>query len=624
MTFSQELVLRCAPSLLGALSVGALLLPSSLQAADVYLVAGKTTITLPDGQVVPMWAYGQETDGNFTTLEATLTVPGPRLVVPPGDSVLNIHLYNKDLPEPVSVLIPSLYASLQPVFFTDAQGRRRVRSMTAETPMGSSHTYSWSNVTPGTYLYHSGTHPALQVQMGLYGAMTSNTSTQRAYPGVPFDRELVQLYSELDVDVHEAAAQGTYGTPAFPSAFEYHPTYFLVNGQPSNPALSPLPLGEVNQRVLVRFLNAGLREHVPTLVGEHMAVLAEDGNRYPFQKELYGVMLGAGKTMDVLFKPTVAGDYTLFDRALDLTSGGEANRGLMTRLHFDAGVGTPVANNDTYVTGQLQQLVVNAPGVLINDSDPNGDPMTAVLLESVAHGSLSLNSSGAFVYTPAAGYSGTDSFSYRAQANGQYSNEVRVVLYVERLNRAPVAQTDSYSVAADGQLVVPAPGVLANDSDPDGDPLTATLESVPTLGEALLGSNGSFEYTPFGDPGTEQLRYTATDGVATSAEATIQVAIQPPSNIPPVANDDYASTKKNVTVVIPVVANDVDADGFVEPATVQVVNPPSHGTVSAQGDGTLRYIPASGWRGTDVMTYLVYDNAGAASDVAVVRVNVVR
>ena len=86
----------------------------------------------------------------------------------------------------------------------------------------------------------------------------------------------------------------------------------------------------------------------------------------------------------------------------------------------------PVANDDTYGTGQDTLLNVAAPGVLGNDTDADADSLTAVQDTDVSHGSLTLNSNGSFDYTPANGWVGTDSFTYHANDGTDDSNVATV------------------------------------------------------------------------------------------------------------------------------------------------------------------------------------------------------
>src|SRR5690606_9694856 len=111
-------------------------------------------------------------------------------------------------------------------------------------------------------------------------------------------------------------------------------------------------------------------------------------------------------------------------------------------------------------------------------------------------GSLTLNANGSFSYTPNGGASGTDSFTYRAvDADGQ-SGLATVTITINAPNLAPVAVADSYQTARNAALTVNAPGVLGNDSDPNGNPITAVKVANPANGTVTLNANGSFTYTP--------------------------------------------------------------------------------------------------------------------------------
>ncbi|MCA9978014.1 MAG: cadherin-like domain-containing protein, partial [Anaerolineales bacterium] len=90
----------------------------------------------------------------------------------------------------------------------------------------------------------------------------------------------------------------------------------------------------------------------------------------------------------------------------------------------------PEALPDSYTTPQDIPLIVDAPGVLDNDSDPDDDPLTADLVTTPVHGTLALQADGGFSYTPDAGYSGEDSFTYRAYDGLAYSEPTTVQLTV--------------------------------------------------------------------------------------------------------------------------------------------------------------------------------------------------
>src|SRR5207253_6725931 len=98
----------------------------------------------------------------------------------------------------------------------------------------------------------------------------------------------------------------------------------------------------------------------------------------------------------------------------------------------------PVAVPDSYSTNEDTTLTVPPPGVLANDTDADGDTLTAVLVTGPIHGTLTLNPNGSFTYTPAANYNGPDQFVYQAYDGANYSNPATVALTVVPVNDAPV------------------------------------------------------------------------------------------------------------------------------------------------------------------------------------------
>lgn len=315
----SKIYFRVVPALL-LIIVLAIAWPVS--AAVFNLRAGATVVHMPDGTPVTMWGFGLE--------GGQITVPGPLLRVPPGDSTLTIHLTN-DLPEPVSLFIPGQAANLSPVKFTDGEGRTRVRSFTQETAPGSTSTYVWNSVRSGTFIYQSGTHMAVQVQMGLYGALVKEEGMNTAYPGRTYHKEMVLLLSEIDPALHNAVATGAYGSPAYPSTINYKPKYFLINGQPFPSAL-PILNGFVGagEDLLVRILNCGLKSHVLLFGGKHLSIIAEDGNLFGHEQNRSAVFMPAGKTKDVIISINETGEYAIYDRMFSLTNNDQSPGGMLT------------------------------------------------------------------------------------------------------------------------------------------------------------------------------------------------------------------------------------------------------------------------------------------------------
>jgi VCBS repeat-containing protein len=189
----------------------------------------------------------------------------------------------------------------------------------------------------------------------------------------------------------------------------------------------------------------------------------------------------------------------------------------------------PVATDDAFNTPEDTPLSVLIPGLLGNDTDVDGDALTALLVSGPAHGSVTLNPDGSFAYTPEANYHGADSFTYQANDGTADSNVATVSLTVTPVNDAPVAQNDAYTLDQYTSLLVPAgQGVLANDTDVDGDALTALLVSGPAHGSVTLNPDGSFAYTPAPKfLGADAFTYQVTDGALPSAPVTVALTVNP-------------------------------------------------------------------------------------------------
>jgi len=139
-------------------------------------------------------------------------------------------------------------------------------------------------LSAGTFIYHSGTHPAVQVPLGLYGGVKKDQAAGNAYAGVDYAAEVLMFYSEIDPALNNAAVSGNFGVgKAMTSTVNYAPKYFLVNGAPYSASTAPIPVS-TGIRTLIRFFNAGSRPHTPTLHNHYLTVHAEGGFRLPFPK----------------------------------------------------------------------------------------------------------------------------------------------------------------------------------------------------------------------------------------------------------------------------------------------------------------------------------------------------
>jgi VCBS repeat-containing protein len=270
----------------------------------------------------------------------------------------------------------------------------------------------------------------------------------------------------------------------------------------------------------------------------------------------------------------------------------------------------PVAVDDAYATDEDTALNVAAPGVLGNDSDADGDTLNAVLDAGPTSGTLTLNPDGAFTYTPNANFNGSDMFTYVANDGIADSNIATVSITVNAVNDPPTAGDDAYATDENTPLNVAAPGVLTNDSDVDGDPLTAVLDTAPTNGSLTFNADGSFDYTPIANfNGNDSFTYHANDGALDSNTATVSITVNSANNNPPVAVDDSATTNEDTAVTIDVLANDSDVDG--NALTVASVTQGSNGTVTSNGTD-VTYTPNANFNGTDSFSYTISDGNGGA------------
>ncbi len=194
----------------------------------------------------------------------------------------------------------------------------------------------------------------------------------------------------------------------------------------------------------------------------------------------------------------------------------------------------PFARNVAYSTNENTPLSVAAPGVLANDTDYNGLPLSAVLQTGPADGSVALNSDGSFVYTPKTNFFGTDTFTYLANDGKFSSNVATVTITVVKVDLPPTVENDSFTVEENTTLTVPAPGILATASDPNGLPLTAVEVNPPLNGTLNLNPDGGFSYTPnMFYVGTDSFTFKAYDGVLYSnlGTTTITVTIIPQTTV---------------------------------------------------------------------------------------------
>jgi VCBS repeat-containing protein len=308
----------------------------------------------------------------------------------------------------------------------------------------------------------------------------------------------------------------------------------------------------------------------------------------------------------------------------DLTTAHPTTNNVSVLLNTTVTNRAPAAAADAYSTAEDTPLTVAAPAVLGNDTDPDGDSLSAVVVSGPAHGSLNLNADGGFTYTPAANFDGTDSFTYQASDGTAQSNPATVTITVTPVNDPPAAKDDAYSTAEDTPLTVAAPGVLGNDTDPDSSTLTAAVVTGPGHGTLTLNADGSFTYTPAANfNGTDSFTYRASDGSLTSDLATVTITVTPVNDAPTLAvapGGTCGSNDRSGTIDLTV----GDVDGGTLTLSAASSNPAlvPNGNVVFGGSGTTRTMTATtvaGGTGTATLTVTVSDGQATNSIQVTVR-----
>jgi Bacterial Ig domain len=615
---------------------------SAAEAASVTLCAERYAQVLPGPNApaggVPMWGYRQVATAAACASGVGIGTasPGPLLTVPPGDTTLAITLVNS-LTVPTSIVLMGQDLPTDggaPVSAVDLVGPScdptagsvadrlacRVRSFTGETAPGATRTYTFANLKPGTYLYQSGTHPQVQVQMGLFGmveqdAQASGSATRllSSDAASAFDLDLPVVLSEIDPAQH-ALIDSTLGS-ADPSSWKagnnstlkYEPKFFLINGKvfagvaSDGSAATDLPIAAASgSRVILRMANAGLQSRNLMLTSGMWKLLGEDGSPYVAAREQSTALLPAGKTTDALIVSVAPTDgstnraLAIFDRRGGTDNAdGSALGGQVARIAQSAPVGSFISPIGPQVANEGSAFSLQVQGSNISGYSLSGAPA-----------GMTISATGLITWAVPLGTSVPTSAD--VTVNGTGVTAVVPVTFSARVNHTPtMAQTGPIAVAH-GTVTVPVAGVLAGATDPDGDaPLTAVQTVAASSGTLTLNTNGSYTWTgPQPATGTSPVTFSvaARDPFGLqSAPRTVTLNVA--ANVPPVAvNDAYTLTLARVPLintlrsvndalqitamtrpVSTLTANDTD-DGAIAATTIArvVPVPPLSGTISAR------------------------------------------
>ncbi len=186
----------------------------------------------------------------------------------------------------------------------------------------------------------------------------------------------------------------------------------------------------------------------------------------------------------------------------------------------------PVANNDSgFVTATNVPLAIQTSSLLANDTDPNNLPLSVVGVSGPSNGAVVLNNASTVTFTPTSGYVGPASFTYTIQDTAGGTASATVSLTVQAL-APPVAKNDSgFMATLNTPLQIQTSALLANDTDPNGLPLTVTGVGTATNGTVSLSGN-IITFTPAtGYTGPASFLYTISDSAGLTASATVSLTV---------------------------------------------------------------------------------------------------
>ncbi|MEL6750483.1 MAG: tandem-95 repeat protein, partial [Pseudomonadota bacterium] len=299
----------------------------------------------------------------------------------------------------------------------------------------------------------------------------------------------------------------------------------------------------------------------------------------------------------------------------------------------------PVANDDTATTDEDTDVVIN---VRANDTDVDGDTLT--ITSASAGAGTTVISGGTITYTPPANFNGTDTVTYTIDDGNGQTDTATVTVTVNDVNDAPVANADNATTVEDNAVTI---DVLGNDTDSDGtlDASTVHIVGTAAAGDSLTVAgegvwsvntgNGEITFTPAADfDGTvTPISYFVRDDDGTgSNSASVNVTITPVDDAPR-ASDDTRGGAEDTPIRVQVLSNDVDVDGTLVPATVQIVGTAAAGdslTVPGEGvwsvnttTGDITFTPELNYAGlVTPISYTVDDNTGNTSNPAQVTVTI--
>lgn len=276
----------------------------------------------------------------------------------------------------------------------------------------------------------------------------------------------------------------------------------------------------------------------------------------------------------------------------------------------------PRLQGETATTDEDQVLHFSVDGLLSNDHDVDNDhaELRLTSVGNASHGTVRLEN-GEIIFTPDLNYFGAASFTYVVDDGVGGQSEARVDLQFNSVNDVPVVNDELLTGKRNVTYTLTQAALLANDTDVE-DPNALSIVAVRNAshGSVVLNPNGTITFVPeSGYAGTGSFEYVVRDPDGAEVVGTTQIDFSR-INVNPVAVDDSFIGFEDTAFVIAanqLLVNDTDPDpGSLSRLSVSAVGNASHGTVSLQGDGSVRFMPAQDFYGTASFQYQVSDGEG--------------
>jgi uncharacterized protein (TIGR03437 family) len=266
----------------------------------------------------------------------------------------------------------------------------------------------------------------------------------------------------------------------------------------------------------------------------------------------------------------------------------------------------PTAQNQSVSTAQN-----TAKAITLGGSDIDSNNLAFSIIGQPSHGSVSGGSSAGRTYTPANGYSGPDSFTFRVSDGSLTADGTVSITVTAAANNPPSATNGSTSTNEDT-----AKSLTLLGSDPDGDPITFSIVSQPSHGSVSGGTGSGRIYTPTSNySGPDSFTFRVTDSANATANATFSITVNA-VNDAPTAQNQSVSTAQNTAKAITLGGSDIDSNNL----TFSIIGQPSHGSVSGGSSAGRTYTPANGYSGPDSFTFRVSDGSLTADGTVSINV----